>query len=453
MDVIIGTGNEHLDAMIQEDIKKSGIGHVVAIVPTRRSLVKKINEVSPEMIIIGDDLLGESNNRGESDVEWENIIEDIRRFSYNLRIVFFCDRSEDDLFLAKLTTFNITDIFNEGTFPKDYIQQLNQEPNFKNIIRFRNQVEKATEDMKKKKVEEEIKAAEEIIVSGVRPQEGRVVEKIVPVYQQLIVQPKLIVFASAFEGAGSSSMAKLFAEHLATLNLHVGLVESPYAAPYWYEAIDGEVRVKEDWKSWFSSIDKDQVIRKGSDIEVENVTYIIKGPNDLLEKWSLLKTAYLIGYARQIPIIVYDMSHNLTHEHERVILKQADHIFITSTFDPVRVNRSVDEYSEFRKQIPPEKISMILNYSTKDLRTKYEDKLRDSFSINGDVYHIPYVHEMTTALIKGCSTWEHIPEDDEFKNELKSTMAILTEKVVGKELLSKLLPESKRKRWSFFSKK
>lgn len=195
-------------------------------------------------------------------------------------------------------------------------------------------------------------------------------------------------------------MAKLFAEHLATLNLHVGLVESPYAAPYWYEAIDGEVRVKEDWKSWFSSIDKDQVIRKGSDIEVENVTYIIKGPNDLLEKWSLLKTAYLIGYARQIPIIVYDMSHNLTHEHERVILKQADHIFITSTFDPVRVNRSVDEYSEFRKQIPPEKISMILNYSTKDLRTKYEDKLRDSFSINGDVYHIPYVHEMTTALIK-----------------------------------------------------
>jgi hypothetical protein len=454
LDIIIGTGNEYLDAMIREDVELSGIGKVVGIVTTRKTLLKRISEKSPDMIFIGDELLGESKTKEESDIEWEQIIEDIRKFSYKLRIVFFCEREENDLFLTKLTTFSISDIFNEGALPKDYINQLANEPNFQNIVRFRNQVEKVSEEMKNKKIEEKIKAAEEIIVTGVRPQEGRVIEKIVPVYQQFIIQPKLIVFASAFEGAGSSSIAKMFAEYLATLNLHIGLVESPYSIPYWFDAIDGEVRVKNDWKSWFSSIDHDYEISKGSDIEMDSVTYIVKHPNDKLKKWELLKTAYLIGYARQIPILVYDMSHNLEHEHERIILKQADHVFITTTYDPVRVNRTVDAASVFKEQVTKDKLSLIINYSTSTLRKKYESKLINSYNIEGEVFYFPYIEELALSLIEGNTVWKYFDKEDQFKNDLLESIESMAELVIGKELLMQLSERGKKpKKWSFFKKR
>lgn len=454
MDIIIGTGNEHLDAMIRADIEQSGIGNVVGIVTTRKTLLKRINEKTPDMIIIGEELIGESRNREESDMEWEQVIEDIRKYSFNLRIVFFCDRPVNDLFLTKLTTYSVTDIFNDGSLPKDYLSQLADQPNFQNIIRFRNQVEVVTEDLKKKKIEEKIKAAEEIIVAGVRPQEGRVIEKIVPVYQQFIVKPKLIVFASAFEGAGSSSIAKMFTEYLATLNLHVGVVESPYSTPYWFEAINGEIRVKDDWKSWFSSINTEQTVCKGSEIEVDNVTYIIKHPKDRLEKWELLKTAYLVGYARQIPILVYDMSHNLDHEHERIILKQADHVFLTTTYDPVRVNRTIDTYNDFRNQVPSEKLSLIINYSTTKLRKKHEGELGNSYKVEGEIHQFPYIEEITLSLIDGATIWNYFAKEDQFKIDLLDTVKSMATEVIGQELLMQLAaPERKINRWSLFKKR
>lgn len=182
-EVILATGDEHLDEFIKDDLEKMERVKVVAKVSTRRTLVNKVNEVSPQLIVIGDDLIGESESKEESDKEWEAVIEEIRKFSYNLRIVFMCDRPVDDIFLTRLTTYNITDIFNEGKLPEGYVKQILGDPSFKNIEKFRGQVETVSRTLKEKKKEEEERKAESIIQTGAIPEEGKVVEVEVPVYQ------------------------------------------------------------------------------------------------------------------------------------------------------------------------------------------------------------------------------------------------------------------------------
>ncbi|MDA6082634.1 hypothetical protein OSJ97_24075, partial [Escherichia coli] len=123
-------------------LEKTGQARVITKVATRRTLIHKVNELSPQLIVIGEDLIGESDSKSESEEEWEMVIEAIRQLSYKLRIVFICDRPVDDIFLTKLTTFNITDIFHEGKLPEGYIRQIMGEPSFKNIVKFRGKVEK-----------------------------------------------------------------------------------------------------------------------------------------------------------------------------------------------------------------------------------------------------------------------------------------------------------------------
>ncbi|MFS1519628.1 hypothetical protein V1503_24690 [Bacillus sp. SCS-151] len=68
----------------------------------------------------------------------------------------------------------------------------------------------------------------------------------------------------------------LHLEYLAQLQLHVGLIESPFSEAYWFEAINGYSRVTDDWNSWFSRIDNDEKITKGGDIEADKITYDIQ---------------------------------------------------------------------------------------------------------------------------------------------------------------------------------
>ena len=154
-EVILATGDEHLDEFIRDDLERGERAKVVAKVTTRRTLVNKVNELAPQLIIVGEDLIGEGNSKEESEEEWEAVIEEIRRFSYNLRIVFICDRPVDDIFLTTLTTYNITDIFHEAKLPENYVNQILGAPSYKNIEKFRGKVETVSKSLKEKKREEE----------------------------------------------------------------------------------------------------------------------------------------------------------------------------------------------------------------------------------------------------------------------------------------------------------
>ncbi|MEQ2529115.1 hypothetical protein WMO40_20790 [Bacillaceae bacterium CLA-AA-H227] len=450
-EVILASGDEHLDEFIKDDLEKGERAKVVAKVTTRRTLINKVNELAPQIVIIGEDLIGESENKEDSDEEWEAVIEEIRRFSYNLRIVFICDRRIDDIFLTKLTTYNITDIFHEGKLPEGYINQILGEPSYKHIEKFRGKIESVSQTLKEKKREEEEKQAETIIQKGAIPQEGKVVEVEVPVYQQLIVKPKLFVFSSGIKGSGSSTIAKMFAEYLANLQLQVGILESPYAESTWFEQINGEMHTDESWKSWHELIHSEQEIVKGMSINLEGVTYIVQNPKTELKKWDLMKSAYLVGYARQIPILIYDLSTGITEEHEKLILRQADRIFISTQFDPARIKASQHRVVRYLfDQKLNEKVILLCNHSNDSLEKKYNKDLKEAYHVSESPFHFPHLEEVKLALMDGKSVWKYLDEE-----EVEGLYAIFSEMAklaLGKELFEKLQPKRKRKLLSFLKK-
>jgi hypothetical protein len=449
-EVILATGDEHLDAFIQSDLEKNDRSKIVAKVSTRRTLVNKVNELAPQLVVIGDDLIGDSDAKEESDEEWEAVIEEIRRFSYNLRIAFICDRPLDDLFLTKLTTYNITDIFHEGKLPEGYVTQILGTPSYKNIEKFRGQIEQVSKTLKEKKREEEEKKAESIIQAGAIPQEGKVVEVEVPVYHQLIVKPKIFVFGSAVKGSGSSTLAKMFAEYLVNLQLQVGVLESPFAEPSWYELINGDAVTKDGWKSWHELIQDEQEIPKGMSINIEGVTYIVQNPQVPLKKWDLMKSAYLVGYARQIPILIYDISDGITEEKEKLILRQANQIFLTTQFDPARVHASQKRIiSYLHEHNLSEKVTFLCNHSNDYLEKNFNNDLREAYNIN-TIYHFPHIEEIKNSLMEGDSVWEYL-DKDQLEN-LRDTFSTLANLVLGKDLFEKLQPKPQKKKLFSFLK-
>lgn len=451
-EVILATGDEHLDEFIKDDLEKMERVKVVAKVSTRRTLVNKVNEVSPQLIVIGDDLIGESESKEESDKEWEAVIEEIRKFSYNLRIVFMCDRPVDDIFLTRLTTYNITDIFNEGKLPEGYVKQILGDPSFKNIEKFRGQVETVSRTLKEKKKEEEERKAESIIQTGAIPEEGKVVEVEVPVYQQLIVKPKIFVFGSAVKGSGSSTLARMFAEYLANLQLQVGVLESPYVEPSWYELINADAYTKEGWKSWHELIQDEQEIRKGMSVNVEGVTYIVQNPSVPLKKWDLMKSAYLVGYARQIPILIYDLSDGITEEKEKLLLRQANHIFLSTQFDPARVHASQKRIVRYlHEQNLNQKVTFLCNHSNDYLEKKFSKNLKEAYNNTENLFYFSHLEEVKNALMEGESVWKHIGEDR--LEILHKTFSSMAEEALGKDLFEKLQPKKKKRSvLSFFKK-
>ncbi|MYL35473.1 hypothetical protein GLW08_20435 [Pontibacillus yanchengensis] len=442
-DILIGTGDEYLDDFLKKDIEHNEIGKVQRIVSTRKHLVKSVNEFAPDMIIVGEDLIGEGSEE-ESDQEWEAVIEEIRRLSFDLRIVFYCERKEDDIFLTKLTTLNVTDIFNEGKLPAGYLNQLTSGPDYKNIERFRHKVKNVQEELQKEKEVQQEREAEDIMMKGRMPKFGSVLSNQAPVYEQLMIRPKLIVFASSYEGAGSSSMARLFAEYLTNLNLSVGVLESPYSKPYWFDSLNALSQISENWKSWHSLINEGYEVSEGSDLVIDDVTYLVKHPDDKIKDWNIMKSAYLIGYARQIPLLIYDMSHSFNQDEEKLILKQANHIVFTSGYDPVRINRNIGYFDEYFDESIVDKMTLVLNHSTDVLKKKYAKEVAQTYGFQDAKFSIPIPHieGMTLSMVEGKSPWS-ILEDDQ-KEILEEEMGSIAIDLLGEELFEKLQPKKKK---------
>lgn len=244
----------------------------------------------------------------------------------------------------------------------------------------------------------------------------------------------------------------MFAEYLANLQLQVGVLESPYADSSWYELINAEAYTGRDWRSWHELIHEELEIKKGSSINVEGVTYIVQNPKYTLKKWDLMKSAYLVGYARQIPILIYDISEGITEENEKLILRQANHIFLSTQFDPARVHASQKNVVNYLyEENLFEKVTFLCNHSNAYLERKFSKHLKEAYNDTENLYFFPHIEEIKNALMEGDSAWNHLEQDSlESLNEVFSDMA---EHALGKELFEKLQPKKKKRTvLSFFRK-
>ncbi|RUS44936.1 hypothetical protein [Cohnella sp. AR92] len=463
--IIIGTGNESLDELIKSDMEEANIGTVVATVTTRNSLVKRFMETEATLIFIGEELVGDEG----TDEEWERIIEEMKRISLQLRIVYFCQRPADDLFLTKLTTQFVFDIFNDGQLPASYLEQLTSPPVFKNIEKFRGKVGEAAKQIAEKSKEQR---AEEIISQGISNEKKEKVkdkerekepktkvitqvverEKLVHVYEQMYIQPQLIAVASAFPGAGSSILIRMLAEYLNNLSLKVGVCESPYAPYSWFELIHGaKLLIESDqgasWKSWHRQILEEESVTRGSELTANGVGYMVRHLDELLDSWDIMHTAHLVGFGRHYPILFYDLSTGLADERERIILKQANQVILVSGYDPLRVNREHKAYEETLRMIR-DKVIVVANKSTSWLHKENEEGFKRAYGVN-HVHQLPVIPSLPDIYMSGESFWQSAFIKGDVREQIKSVFEDIAAELLTEDLVKKLMPKESK---GFFKK-
>ncbi|SDO16362.1 hypothetical protein SAMN04487897_10963 [Paenibacillus sp. yr247] len=448
--IIIATGNEGLDELIKADLEEAEIGTVVAKVTTRNTLVKRFMETEAALIFIGEELIGEES----TDDEWERTIGELRRISLQVRIVYMCQRPADDMFLTKLTTYSVYDIFNEGQLPPSYVDQLQKPPAYKNIEKFRLNVEAAVNQMAEKSREQR---AEEIISQGVNEKKPRVIRVVeerekrveVPVYEQVYIQPQLIVVASAFSGAGSSIFSRMFAEYIRSFGLLTGIVESPYAQMSWFELLNGTKVLRDTkqghlWKSWHRQIAEGESVEPGTELTSNGVGYMIRHREDNFgETWGLMHTAHLVGFARHYPVLIYDLSTGLGDEREKIILRQANKVILVSGYDPIRVNREHASYKEILAITVKGKLIVIANKTTPWLHKEHVNSLQQAYGVD-HIYSMPLVTSIPDIYMSSESFWESSFTKSDVRESVKATFEEIATELFTADLMKKLVPKEKR---------
>ncbi len=466
--IVLGLGEESLSMVVKEQLDRDGVGKVVGTALTRKMVTQRVMEQSATLVILGEMLVGEQ----EDDAEWLDLIEDIRKVDIGIRIVFFCKRPEDDIFLAKLATLMVTDIFNELKFPPGWTDQLKQPPKYAHAEKFLRKKEEALTDLRKRKQRPE-ETPEEILQKNLAPQpepptpapaqpnetqpatkiiEKRVVEKEI-VIEQVKIPPRSTVIISLFSGAGSSQLARILAEYIASLQVDVGIVESALVPPAWFEIINGWSILdnnKDNWRCWHSVIRAGEETPSWGDVlEVERVKYIARSTkhDSIYSEWSEQDTAYLLAYSRNMSVMFYDASTNFHDPREQIVLRSADRILVVGGYDVVRMER---EFAKYEKALTPflEKMIFVLNKSTPRLTRIHDAEIKNVYGIR-KLFHVPALIPLVELYMEGGSFWKSSYVKEEQKQAMREVMDELAKAILGDEVVKKL---HARKRGGIFQR-
>ncbi|CAG7651211.1 hypothetical protein ACFQI7_27570 [Paenibacillus allorhizosphaerae] len=483
--IVVGFGTDGMNEIIKEAVEETGVGRVAGFAMVRKKLVDRVIELNANMVIVGEDLVGEK----ETDEEWLDIVEELRRVDMYMRIVFVCKRTEEDLFLAKLALQGVTDIFNEGKLSAGWEEQLLNPPKFDSTERFRKQQEKATEQLRKRK--REVTSPEEILEQAHIPQqekklnpapaetktevktEVKIVEKQVVkkevVIEQVRVPSRSVVVLSLFDGAGSSLLTRMLAEYIAELQVDVGILESPISAPAWFEIINawglfsgnrGYMSRKEAtfrqknkqpvdlpiWESWHETVLRNEELPAWSEVFThEKVKYIIRGPKDELDDWTENDTAHLLAYSRNLSVLFCDVSTSYDDPKVQILLRSADHIVAVGGYDVVRTGR---EHAKFKEHLERyyDKLHVIINKSTPRLERLHSGEIKSIYSVS-KLTHVPAMTELFELYMEGDSFWKASFIREEKRVAMKEVIDELADLILGEEVMNKLRARKKGSLW------
>lgn len=278
----------------------------------RRFLDEIVTAEKPDYLILHDYYL-ESDLIGSEDREQE-LLSFIREYRLkhddSFRFVFMCERPKGDVFLTKLVSLGVWDIFNDNSFDLDvFIGQLQKKPHFANVERFlvtesvepisvmgsKKNDEKELQKEKVEKPERPIiqKVVEKKVVQKVV--EKRVVQKVVNKnvikrdYKIQItnhsekvvgvpIQKKLIMIGNLHSRGGSTFISHLLARTLSKMGITTTYIESPFSKPYTFDRFIGHQQAN-NYRSKFHQLTKDPLTPDYQyEWSVEDVDLICKHP-------------------------------------------------------------------------------------------------------------------------------------------------------------------------------
>lgn len=235
-------------------------------------LMDVVSEKQPDILLIHDSYLesgiDDSNLLGR---QWLKTFNDLRKqFEDKIRVVFLCERSEEDSFLGALVSINVLDIFNGQTIKIDtMIEQLMEPPRYANVSKYRTELNKLVIDIPQEEEEEKTASSpkekkysekqDRPIVNKII--EKKVVQKVVEkkvVNKQVVkrqigihlhnkvekvvgvpVAKTIVVIASPLPRVGTTFVSHLLMNYTQKLGLKTTYIENPYRFPYTYDRLNG----------------------------------------------------------------------------------------------------------------------------------------------------------------------------------------------------------------------
>lgn len=337
--------------------------------------IKYLDEIldmeQPDILCINDKRL--NIDAGHEEKRELIILQKLRdiRFNWDIRIVVFTERENDDEFLAKLIYLGIYDIFNSRKIDIDnkVIPQLLQESDIKNVAEIVG-ASQAPQQTKLPEVpvdkEEEEGGKSEPASSSNKLFKNKQKRKTIleetpkapiikkqyklafePVYEKQIgiaIPRKTIVVASMNSRSGATFVSHLLAAYLNELQIDVNYIENLYDDGYTYPLLKGYTEAPENYRSEFMLQRYKEMLQKESDIlsipkwKQGRINYIVKNPivdqelkNETEQDFDHFIKVLLANQEAPISIIDAgsDWDKDLCHE----ICEMADYIFFVAEPD------------------------------------------------------------------------------------------------------------------------
>lgn len=288
--ILLGVGNDHISRIIRSHMATSDRFHIIDQEVMHFSFLEEVLDVEDPDILIVHDVFLPSNTieNKEREKEWLNFFHFIRQRYDQLRVVYFCEREKDDVFLNHLISLGIHDIFNKKSVDMNqFMIQLSEPSKYANVAKFRNTFQTEAikfepySSSKNTDKDSEAKNDEE---NNEQDEASKISESREIIVEKTVAYPfmkKIVLVGAPLPRSGSTFVSHLIAKEIAALDVSVSYFENPFQRAYSYDRFDGHH--KTDYhRSIFHSYLKGDTPEPPItyDWSVDNVDMVVKHPQD-----------------------------------------------------------------------------------------------------------------------------------------------------------------------------
>ncbi len=431
----------------------------------RRFLTEIVDIEKPDILILHDYYL--ESDLTQTEQKEQEMLTFIRNFrvQYNdaLRIVYLCERPRGDIYLTKLVSLGVLDIFNSNSIDLDeFITQLEQKPLFSNVEKFLvtesiepivvtkdSKTDKEEEDHQQEKTQRPIiqkvvekKVIQKVVNKNVIKRDYKIqitnqTEKVIGVP----IKKKLILIGSPFSRSGSTFVSHLLARALTQMGVPTTYIESPYSKAYTFDRYYGGYSTGEYYRSKFYQFCKpnDSKVFYEYDWKKDDVELVCKHPikEDLYEEKDItFEHLIKILFSSQSLVTIMDVGADWQYGLYQDAIDIADHMYMVIEPDISYIQHLEESDNPnvefFRANLQNEKLSIIGNRFDKNIMDHpifhglYEDRL---------ITYIPSfpVSDVFQVQMQGI----FLNDYKEYRKKLEPSIQPLIEDILPAEFIQK----------------
>ena len=170
----------------------------------------------------------------------------------------------------------------------------------------------------------------------------RIVEKEVIKTAYTSIPNKLIVVASMWQGAGSTTFATNLSRALAERGLNVSYVEFPLSKPYMFDYLSIPVKEEEEGRRYFDQArqisEGKNVKRKDEAWREHDIDWYVNDSREVPVQGFTYEEMLKYVYSINSTITIVDVSSNLHNPNIQKFLHHVDDIYICVEPDPIKVD-------------------------------------------------------------------------------------------------------------------